>query len=188
MIVNNNPIIFYSIINGNKYAIQGLESFANEQQVSLGFDTQLFPRVLTVGIHKTEGILNDVNIYIKDNLLNIMHDLKVSDYEFDHQENGDNKNRFTLVLTQQGAVLDVDEALIKKDFIVFSNDNNIRIESSKIVQNVKIYNVLGEILIDSNPLTKEADLQNDHIIKGSVLIVNAIFEDGTTASRKFIHY
>ena len=188
MPISNNPIKFYSLINNEKYAIQGLNSLVDEQRVNLGFDTQLFPRVFTLGIENTQGILADAEIYLKDNLLNIMHDLKISDYQFEHNEAGNHSERFTLILSMNGAVLDIEEEAPSNNFNVFSFENSLQIESNQIVQNIRIYNILGEILLELNPARKHIELNTGQVRKGSVLIINAILEDGTRISKKTIHY
>jgi len=184
---SNNPLRFYSIINNNKFVIQGLNSFIDETYINLGFDLSLYPRVLSIEIDKTDGILNEAQIYLKDNLTNMIHDLTVSPYEFDYNSISDQENRFTLVLARQGAVLDIDEEQLSNEFFVTLNQRNIHITSKKKVENIKIYDILGKMLLNSNPKKEEFELQTNHFTPGNILIINAIMQDGSVISKKIIN-
>jgi hypothetical protein len=82
----------------------------------------------------------------------------------------------------------VEEESPSNKFNVFSFENSLQIESAQIVENLKVYNILGEILMDLNPVRKHIELNTRQIRKGSVLIINAILEDGTQINKKTIHY
>ena len=78
----------YSIINdsAHKFIIQGkAPSSLNEDEIiSLGFDTSIdVPTLYTLSVGQLQGdFLTNNPIYLKDNLLNKLHDLSVSDYSF----------------------------------------------------------------------------------------------------------
>ena len=129
---STNPIAFYSIIEDEKYTIQGLGTYSLDKTISLGFDSKVAPRTFTISIKQTEGLINNEEVYLVDNLLNVTHDLRKSDYQFEQTTTGENLNRFTLQFASSLATLELDDILAKNEFIV-SNVN----ESLKVIANQK---------------------------------------------------
>ena len=85
-----------------KYAIQGKspEDLNRDEIISLGFKTSItVPTLYNISIAQLEGnFLSDNPIYIKDNDLNTIHNLKESNYSFT-SEVGEFNNRFEIVFT-----------------------------------------------------------------------------------------
>jgi len=180
-------INFYSQINNEKMTIQGLGSFSDDKIISLGFDTKI-EASLKVSIPKVEGVLKGVEIYLVDNLLNITHDLKSSDYDFEQTTTGEFLNRFELQFVAAGAVLGVDDIIGKDDFIISSQNNSLKIRSSKTVEWISVYDILGRKLIDRNPNATTFDLNTGSVKQGTVLLIQATLEGGAMVSRKTIKY
>ena len=184
---SDNVLSFYSIIESDKYVIQGLPTFNESQTVVLGFDTNVAPRTLTISIHKMEGALKTSEIYLVDNLLGITHDLKVSDYEFEQTTTGEFKSRFTLQFA--GQALDVDDIVLgKNDFIVSKAFENLKITAKKNVSTIKVYDLLGRLLINKKPNKQSFELKTGNIKVGTILIIEATLENGATVSKKTIKY
>ena len=183
---NNNPISFYSVIENKKYVIQGLNNFSMNKSVSLGFDSKYSERTLTIGINKTEGILSEVDIYLVDNLLNTTHNLNQSDYQFDIEEKGEFKDRFSLQF--KGSVLNVENVLKEEDMIISIIDQNFKITAKQEVKTLRVYDMLGRILIDSKPNKQDFYIKSNNVKKGSVLIINAVLDNGSMISKKIIKY
>ena len=91
-----NPTSFYSLIENEKYVIQGEGIFTMNRKVKLGFDIDVAPRIFTVSIDNVEGDLRNSDIYLADNLLKVTHNLSRSDYDFIQTTTGDFPNRFIL--------------------------------------------------------------------------------------------
>ncbi len=186
--VGNNPLGFYSVIDNKKYVIQGLNTFSQDESVVLGFDANVAPRNFTISIDKIEGLLKESEIYLIDNLLNITHDLKNSDYEFQQNTTGEFLNRFELQFVATGAVLGVEDIIGKDDFIISSQDNILKIRSSKTVESIRVHDILGRRLIDIEPNSNDFELQTGSIKVGTVLLIEATFDNGAIISRKTIIY
>ena len=183
----NNPISFYSVVDNNKLVIQGLNNFSNNNSVSLGFDSEISPRTITISINRVEGALREAEIFLVDNLLNTTHDLKQSDYKFDQLEKGEFKDRFTLQF-KEAAVLDVKEILKNEDFVISNLDDSFKIDAKQMVKTIKVYDMLGRALIDFNPNKLSFYLKTNNLKKGTVLIVQAELENGSLISKKTIKY
>ena len=170
-----------------KCGIQGLSSFNVDKKVALGFDTFINEaQTYTIGISKIEGALTENDVYLVDNELNITHDLKLADYEFTMDKEGEYPNRFNLQFVK--SALGVEDFKLNNDFVVLNEDNALRIKSSTAISSIQVFDVMGRLLIDSKPNQSEFVIDNANIKKGTVLILNATFENGSKVSKKAIKY
>ena len=184
-IEGDNSIGFYSIIDNEKYSIQGLNIFSSEKTIDLGFDTKVAPRIFTISIDNMEGVLKNSEIYLVDNLLNITHNLKDSDYQFMVKEVGESFDRFTLQFIGRISLSVDDDFILNNDFII-SQDEGLKISSQRSVQSIKVYDILGRILIEDKPNKKSFILETGTINKGTVLIIKAALENSEVITRKTI--
>jgi len=182
-----NVLSFYSHIDKGKYAIQGLGDFSTEETIDLGFDSSVAPRVLTISIDKTEGALNEAEIYLVDHLLNITNDLKKTAYQFEQTTTGENINRFTLKFNSQALGID-DQTLNKNNFIVSNEYGNLKIISSQLVHSIIIYDLLGRVLVKEYSGNKSFILNTSHLKQGTILLIEAVLENGSVIKRKTIQY
>tara|TARA_R110002073_G_scaffold139232_2_gene289351 strand:- start:125075 stop:128854 length:3780 start_codon:yes stop_codon:yes gene_type:complete len=178
-------VSFYSTIGSSKYGIQGLGAFDQSKQVTLGFDTQI-ARTFKIAIDNIEGVLKDEDVYLVDNVLNNVHDLKQGAYDFEVTEAGSYADRFTLQFNK--TTLGVDDVALNNSFVVINEENAFRLKSNSVITNIKIYDITGRLLIDQSPNENEFTVQTRSITKGTVLILNATLEGGAEVSKKAIKY
>ncbi len=181
-------VSIYSRIDDKKYAIQGLGSFTTDKKVPLGFDTYIDDASVTykISIDHLEGALKDNDLYLVDNELNITHDLKQEAYSFAVTSEGNYAERFTLQFTN--SVLAVDDLELNNNFVVVNEDDNLLIKSNTIINQIKVYDITGRLLIDTNPNESTFRINTSSIKKGTVLILNTTFENGSEISKKAIKY
>ena len=180
-----NYISFYSKIDDDRYAIQGLGAYNSDRQITLGFDTYI-TETFKISISNIEGVLTTEDVYLVDNELDIVHDLKASDYEFEVDETGFYTERFTLQFNN--TVLGVDDELLADNFLVVNDNGTMRVRSASLLKEIKVYDVLGRKLIDVEPNVTDYPLETSSIAKGTVLIINAVLENGAEVSKKAIRY
>jgi len=180
-------IDFYSKLDTLNYAVQGLSKFNSDKKVQLGFDTYISePLTYKISIYNTEGVLKDNDIYLIDHELNITHNLKLADYEFDVNGEGYFPDRFTLQF--KDATLSIDNVIEDNHFVITSENNTLLLSANTVITSLKIYDLMGRILFDKKPNSQAFSI-NNHVIKtGSVLVVNAILENNHTISKKVILY
>jgi len=181
-----NPISFYSLIDNNKFVIQGSSSFSDDQTFDLGFDTKIAPRNFTISIDHLEGKLNDAEVYLVDHELNIVHDLKSSVYNFEQREKGNFLNRFSLQFIN--TALDTEEYKMNNDFTLANTPAGLKIHASSMVSKIRIYDLLGRLLVENSPNKKDFILDTENIKKGTVLIVQLILPNDIAISKKTIKY
>ncbi len=181
-----NPIIFYSLIENKKFVIQGLSSFTNDQIIGLGMETKSAPRNFTISIAQLEGELKETNVYLVDHELNIIHNLKLSDYQFEQIITGDFSSRFSLQFTN--SALDVSEQSLENNFTISNSIEGLEIKGSKVISKIEVYDILGKLLIKNDPNKQNFILKTNNIKKGTLLIVRSTFTNGIVLSKKTITY
>ena len=182
-----NDYDFYSLIGQDKYAIQSRETFNTNITVPLGFEVTQ-PDEVTIGIANLEGVLNTAEIYLEDKDLNIIHDLKSSDYTFDVDAAGDYKNRF--VLRFNNGALSVDDEVKPTDkLIIYEQENeiiSIRTSKNKIVKEVRMYDVLGRNLVKKQFNASTVGVSSENYKSGTILIVKVLLDNNELLISKFI--
>ncbi len=178
---------FYSKIDNNKFVIQGMGPYDGSRKVSLGFDTKK-EGDFRISLTKTMGALDAANIYLIDHALNIRHDLKRSDYIFYQTELGEFADRFTLEFEDSNTILDEDE-VVDRDVFNISNDLDVmNVNSGKMVKEIKVYDMLGRMVIHKTPNLKSFQLSTSTVRTGTVMIIEARLEDGSLMNTKSIKY
>lgn len=184
--ISEGWINLYSTIDSLKFSIQGLSSFNSDKKVAVGFKTYIEdPAMLySISIEKFEGALKNSDVFLVDNVLNNIHDLKQGNYNFTVEEAGNYPNRFTLQFKQ--ATLSQDDIKTRNRFLVVNRENTINVKANTTIDFVKIYDITGRLLIEKNVNESEIDINTQSLVKGSVLIVNTFFEDNSSLSKKII--
>ena len=139
---------------------------------------------LTIRITGKEGIFRDMDVYLVDHALNKTHNLKEGDYTFNQTTTGDFPNRFTLQFSKNA--LDVDKIIEGSEFSVFNSGEGFRINASKVVKEVKVYDMLGRTIINSKPNQQSFYLNAGNLKTGAVLIFEVKLENGTILNKKAI--
>ncbi|WP_117879718.1 hypothetical protein [Aureibaculum luteum] len=186
MKISEGWINLYSVIDTLKYAIQGLSSFNSEKKVAIGFQTNIEDSATSykISIDNIEGELKNSDIFLVDEELNIMHDLKQGVYNFTTSEAGNYPDRFTLQFTQ--TTLNTEDLKSTYDFIVVNKDHAINVKANTTINSVKIYDMTGRLLIDQNTNKSQVSDNTENIAKGSILIINTYFENNSYMSKKII--
>ena len=150
--------ILYSTIENEtkKFVIQGKgeNSINKDEIITIGYKTSIdVPTIYTLSIAQLDGdFLNNNAIYLKDNLLNTLHDLKASDYNFT-SDVGEFNNRFQIAFNQ---ALFVENDLINKNSLsLFEHKNGdiqfkLNASNKTKINNIKIIDLQGRILYNFN--------------------------------------
>ena len=137
----------------------------------------------TFAIAAVDGLFDTQNIYLKDNLLNITHDLKVNPYSFT-TTSGVSKDRFKIVY--------IDTALGNPDYSI---DNNIKVitnteaavsSSNLQMESIVVFNVLGQKLATYRDInTNYFILENLHK-NNTTLLLKIKLQTGEVVTRKIL--
>ena len=184
--------ILYTNIDGSnkKFTIQGKaeHSINQDEIISLGFKTNTdASTLLTLSIDYLEGdFLTGNTIYLKDNLLNTLHDLSASNYTFT-SDVGEFNTRFEIVfsanaLSVNDIAADANALKISElqdDQVQFSTSNNLSIKS------VRIYDLLGRQLYNLRG-NRSIEVYNLSNLSSAVFIAKIELSNGAIITKKAI--
>jgi hypothetical protein len=184
---SGNIISFYSLdSNQNQFAIQAKGLLNQDQTIPLGFNLNSENvHNLKISIAQLENLEN-VNVYLKDNLLNTIHDLKNSDYEFRINQTGSFDNRFELMFNRNA--LSVSQEITNDNLVVYNQSENeigVKILNGNTIKSFIAYDILGKEIIKVKPNKCEFTI-NTNLKQGTVLFIKAELENGQILNTKFI--
>lgn len=173
-----------------RFAIQGKDpnSLTLDEVIPFGFNTSIaVPTLYTISIGQFEGAFMTANtIYLKDNLLNTIHNLKDSDYTFT-SEVGDFDTRFEIVFTPQA--LSVDENLLDSDALTITEltttDVAFNVGKGFSITNVKIFDLLGRQIYDLEG-SSSREVYNLAKLSKAAYIAKVTLDNGQVLSKKAI--
>ena len=172
----SNKISFFSLLENKKLAIQGLGLLESSAEVPLGFDTDLTNRTYTISVSAVEGKLRDAEIILHDHYLNIPHDLRNSNYVFEQVDQGSFQDRFSLAFTKE-VELESDTVIEKDQFVVYNDGDTFRIQASERVETVRMYDILGNMILENHPRNTSFEIVEPSSKRGDVLLLQIIQAD-----------
>jgi hypothetical protein len=179
-----NSVTFYSIMPTKTLSIQGRAlPFVQTDEVPLGYKTTQTGNLI-ISIDHVDGLMENQGIYLKDNVLNSVHDLKASSYTFATVP-GTFNDRFVLRYVPD-AVLDnltfndqINGVVIRK------NDGTLRINSPyETIAEVKVYDIAGRLVFEKKDCNSNTFEASSIVNSEQVLIVKVILNNGGVVTRK----
>ncbi len=184
--------VLYSLIDGSnqKYAVQGKShaDISTEETVKIGFATSVGTETsYKFSIANLEGhFLNTHSIYLKDNALNLFHNLSNQDYIFT-SNTGEFNDRFEIVFndntTLSSSSIDTNKnavSIVQNGIVDFQFSSTL-----KPIAAISIINLKGQVIYKLNAKTK-TETYKLHQLKHTVYIAKMVLADGTVVTKKFI--
>jgi len=72
--------------------------------------------------------------------------------------------------------------------VVSNKFENLKVESTQPVRNIKVYDLLGRMIIQSAPNQRSFELNTSGVKIGTVMVIEARMEDGSLINTKAIKY
>jgi hypothetical protein len=141
---NGNNFDFYSLINNTRYVIQGFPILINEKIIPIGIEAPSTGS-FQISIDHLEGDLENVNVYLKDNLLNTLTNLTEGEYTFTSNESNQ-KDRFVIIFSEEQ--LGINDANLESISLYPNPTNNILniVSPLSTITNVAIYDLRGRMI------------------------------------------
>lgn len=176
----------YTLINSDPFSIQGRSlPFTNTDIVPLGVS------IINAGNHKialskVDGLFQaGQDIYLEDNLLHIIHDLKVSPYSFTAPI-GIFNDRFVIRYTN-ATLTNPDFDASNNMVLVAVQINQIMVKSAiDAIASVDVYDVLGREITKLNDINQKEVTLNNVSDKKQALILKITLENGLVVTKKII--
>ncbi|WP_347923489.1 T9SS type A sorting domain-containing protein [Pontimicrobium sp. SW4] len=149
--------ILYSIIENDpkRFVIQGkdMNSINKDEVIKVGYSTKIdIATIYTLSVPQLQGsFLNDNPIFLKDKLLNVLHNLKDNDYNFT-SEVGEFNDRFEIAFSEAALSLN-DIAFDENALSIIEHKNGdvqFKLNASNKMNAIKIIDLQGRVLYDFN--------------------------------------
>ncbi|MCR5861311.1 T9SS sorting signal type C domain-containing protein [Flavobacterium sp. J372] len=184
--INDKPNVLSTAMAGKEYVIHGR---------ALPFNTEntepLQLRVAssgdyTIAIDRTEGSFDTQDIYLKDNLLNVVHNIKASPYTFTTTA-GTFTGRFEVVYSPDGTLGTQNPVADENSIIIFKQDNTLKINSLKEeISEVTVFDIRGRKLYETTNVNALSSEANGLQAEQQALIIKVKTANGAVISKKVI--
>ncbi|WP_299767688.1 T9SS type A sorting domain-containing protein [uncultured Dokdonia sp.] len=182
----------FTNLEGEYLAIQGREVFDTQIELSVGFSTTVeTSETYTISIDHLEGTgLENAPIYIIDNELNTITNLKDTPYTFTATK-GIQPDRF-IVVFEEREILSTEEAVIENNEVsIFPNPASSEITlgytGNQQLETATIINVNGQIVkeLDLSNFSQSQQISVNDLSKG-IYFIQVISEDQTIVKKLII--
>ncbi|WP_290697803.1 hypothetical protein [Lacinutrix sp.] len=192
-IYNINAAVMYTEIENNseRFTIQGKapESLVIDEVIPVGFETTItVPTIYTLSIAQFEGLFFENNtVYLKDNLLNIDHNLSTLDYTFT-SEAGNFNSRFEIVFQINTLTTNGFELNSNNISIVELQNNNVKFtlaSKNLSINSVEILDTLGRSVYKFRG-SENTEIYNLGNISSSIYIAQIELSNGSVITKKAV--
>jgi hypothetical protein len=180
-----NTVMLYSTLGTKKLGIQGKAlPFAVSDIIPLGFKSTVASSY-EIKLSDFDGLFVNQAVYLEDKLMQVIHDLKQSNYSFVTAV-GTFEDRFQLRFTT--TTLDTADNVLSNDaVIVFKNGQNIQINTSNFeIQSVVVFDIRGAQLYAKQNVNANALSISNLNSSQQVLLVKITGVDGKTVTKKVL--
>lgn len=181
-----NQLTFYSMLDTEKLVIQGKAlPFTAEDTVPLGYKSTITGN-LTISIDHFDGLFDNQDIYLQDNLTNVVHDLKDTSYTFTTAV-GTFNDRFVLRYMPQENLSNPTFDQQLKGVSIRKNENNIHVNSQyETIKNIYIYDLTGRLLFERKNVNANSFDITEMNTGVQTLIVKVILTNGAISTKKML--
>ena len=168
--ITSGMVSFYSIAQQTNLTIQARPAFQDNDVVTMGYVANA-TGTFTINLHRKDGVfVNGQNIFIKDKLLSIVHNLTNSDYTFT-TEAGTFDTRFEIVYSSAALGTDA-PVLTSNEVIVYKQDGAINISAGTTeITDVTVYDISGRRLYSKSNVNATKTVVSNLQVAQEVLIV-----------------
>jgi len=182
--VSRNYVSFYSFIDMDKYRIQTRSGFSLDDMVPLGFFTASTGNY-SISLADFDGVFQNENIYLQDNELNIIHDLKQAPYTFTSNY-GTFDTRFVLRYTNE-ALSNPSFDSIANSVVASANHGQLTVKSYvEKMKDITVFDLLGRQLFEAKNLDSNDYSSATISAVQQALIVKITLDNGTVVTKKII--
>ncbi|MFK7832929.1 MAG: lamin tail domain-containing protein [Winogradskyella sp.] len=174
----------------NQFVIQGKHPLSLDENeiIDLGFKTMItVPTLYRISIAQFEGeFYTENNIYLKDNELNVFHNLKDSDYTFT-SDAGVFNERFQIVFNTTSLSID-DNLIATNQLSILELENGtveFRIGNTHTITNVSILDITGRQIYDLKG-NSAVEVYNLPALSKGPYIAKVTLSNGQVISKKAI--
>lgn len=180
-----NFVSIYSVLADKKMTIQGKAvPFENTDTVQLGITTTIAGN-FSISLDNFDGLFESQDILLKDNLLNLVHNLKTGGYEFTSGI-GTFNERFEIVYQSETLGNNTPD-FNTNSIVIYKNDKTIIVNSGiSTISNVQVFDIQGRLLYDGKNVNNSETIIRNLPPTEQMLIVRVQTLEGNLVSKKII--
>lgn len=182
--LDKSKTMIYNLISNNEYVIQGRAlPFSNDDIVPLGLKV-IEAGNYEISLENLDGLFVTQEVFVKDNVTGILHDIKQGSYSFSAQA-GTFNNRFELVY--KNAALSNDNFENVNIVNAFSSNGILNIVSSKNnIKAVEVYDILGKVIYSNNNVNALELVISSIATENQTLLIKINLDSGKQVNKKVI--
>jgi hypothetical protein len=182
----NPQVAIYTKLNDTKLTIQARDVNFNVEDVILVSYSNASSGDMVIALSNFDGFFTDQEVYLEDKLLNIIHNLKTSNYQF-YSESGTFDDRFALRFNN-GTLGIIDADFNANTIKVYKNTNALHVDSGSVeMETIKIFDVAGRLLVSDQDVNSSIRVYTTLPKTNQVLLVQVTSKEGITVTKKVIY-
>jgi subtilisin-like proprotein convertase family protein len=182
-VLDKDNTMLYNVINDVEYVIQGKGlPFAETDEIALGLKATTAGNY-SISLENVDGLFTTQNVFIKDNVTNIIHDIKQAPYNFTTVD-GVFNSRFKVVFTN--AALTNQSFVSEESVVVYTQNEEIKINASQEIASVEVYDVLGRNIYNNIKVNDKVLNITSIANRNQALFVKITLESGQAVTKKVI--
>lgn len=181
-----NQVTFYSMLDTKALVIQGRAlPFLDSDTVPLGYKSTITENI-SIGIDHFDGLFDNQNIYLEDTDLNIVHDLKDSDYTFAGVP-GTFNSRFILRYQPEEVLANPTFEQELQSVIIRKNDAILRVNSPyETINTIWVYDLMGRLVFEQKNCNTHTFETNQITQTNQTLVVKVKLNNGGVVTEKIL--
>lgn len=179
----NSYVNFYTLNNSRKLSIEARAlPFENTDIVPLGYSSTIAGN-FSISLDNFDGVFTSENIYLKDNVTQVVHDLKTGAYTFATTP-GTFDNRFEIVYQASPELASA--TFTSSNVVVYKNQQKVFISTGNITMTkVRVYDLQGRLIFESNEINNsETSFSINET--NQVLLIQIHSDTGEVLTKKLI--
>ena len=181
---DESSITAYSVLEDKKLVIQGRPlPFTDTDEVALGYRSNIHD-TFSFSIDHIDDLFENQNIYLEDNDLHIIHNIKVSPYPFT-SEAGTFNNRFVLRYTD--SALNTTPFDSNQNVMAFIANHELQIKSTEKIVNIEIYEISGKLIQSYSPSEVDYKFRTRFNFANGVYLAKIKLDNGIEVTKKIVH-
>jgi len=180
-----NSASVYTMLSAVPQSIQGRPlPFEQTDEVAVGYSLAT-AGAATLSLYDFDGLFLNQPVYLKDNQLNVIHNLKISPYTF-VSNSGVNNTRFSIIYQDQLlGTTPVDFSL--DQVVLYKPNQDIHLSTgTKAMKSVAVFDTSGRLLLRKEAVDATSTVFNVGD-QNQLLLVQITMDDGLVVIKKYIN-
>jgi len=180
---DTNATSFYSAVADQLLVIQGRPlPFNQNDRVALGYSSGI-AETYSIRIDHFDESFATQEVFIEDKLLNVIHNLKTSPYEFVSNA-GNFSDRFDLIYTNQILATNQQQNVACSAFI---SDKKIHVSATEKIQSIEVFDMTAKWIASFKPVTESKIFESDFSYAEGIYLAKVTLQNNQIVTVKLMN-